>query len=305
MNRTALAAFLSFTVANLAFAQADASAKKTDNLTVVEIAVANGNFKTLVAALKAADLVETLSGKGPFTVFAPTDAAFAKLPKGTLESLLKPENKAELASILTYHVAGAKMPAADVVTAKSIATVNGQSLTVVVKDGKVTIDGANVVTTDIMGSNGVIHVIDTVVLPKPNLVETAANAKSFTTLLAAATAAGLADTLANGGPFTVFAPTDEAFAKLGKETLESLLEPENKDKLVAILKNHVVAGTVMAAQAVELTEAKTIGETKLVLSYDKKTKVLTVGGAKVVTADVVAGNGVIHVVDSVILPASK
>ena len=288
-----------------AFAQADASAKKTDNLTVVEIAVANGNFKTLVAALKAADLVETLSGKGPFTVFAPTDAAFAKLPKETLESLLKPENKAKLAAILTYHVAGAKMPAADVVKAKSIATVNGQSLTVVVKDGKVTIDGANVVTTDIKGSNGVIHVIDAVVLPKPNLVETAANAKSFTTLLAAATAAGLADTLANGGPFTVFAPTDEAFAKLPKGTVESLLKPENKEKLVAILKNHVVAGTVMAAQAVELTEAKTIGETKLTLSYDKKSKVLSVGDAKVVTADVVAGNGVIHVVDSVILPTSK
>ena len=197
------------------------------------------------------------------------------------------------------------MPAADVVKAKSIATVNGQSLTVVVKDGKVTIDGANVVTTDIMGSNGVIHVIDAVVLPKPNLVETAANAKSFTTLLAAATAAGLADTLANGGPFTVFAPTDEAFAKLPKGTVESLLKPENKEKLVAILKNHVVAGTVMAAQAVELTEAKTIGETKLTLSYDKKAKVLSVGDAKVVTADVVAGNGVIHVVDSVILPASK
>ena len=288
-----------------AFAQADASAKKTDNLTVVEIAVANGNFKTLVAALKAADLVETLSGKGPFTVFAPTDAAFAKLPKETLESLLKPENKAKLAAILTYHVAGAKMPAADVVKAKSIATVNGQSLTVVVKDGKVTIDGANVVTTDIKGSNGVIHVIDAVVMPKPNLVETAANAKSFTTLLAAATAAGLADTLANGGPFTVFAPTDEAFAKLPKGTVESLLKPENKEKLVAILKNHVVAGPVMAAQAVELTEAKTIGETKLTLSYDKKAKVLSVGDAKVVTADVVAGNGVIHVVDSVILPTSK
>ena len=288
-----------------AFAQADASAKKTDNLTVVEIAVANGNFKTLVAALKAADLVETLSGKGPFTVFAPTDAAFAKLPKETLESLLKPENKAKLAAILTYHVAGAKMPAADVVKAKSIATVNGQSLTVVVKDGKVTIDGANVVTTDIKGSNGVIHVIDAVVMPKPNLVETAANAKSFTTLLAAATAAGLADTLANGGPFTVFAPTDDAFAKLPKVTVESLLKPENKEKLVAILKNHVVAGTVMAAQAVELTEAKTIGETKLTLSYDKKSKVLSVGDAKVVTADVVAGNGVIHVVDSVILPTSK
>jgi uncharacterized surface protein with fasciclin (FAS1) repeats len=176
---------------------------------------------------------------------------------------------------------------------------------IVTKDGKVTVDGASVIATDVMGTNGVIHVIDTVVLPKPNLVETAANAKSFTTLLAAAQAAGLAETLATGGTFTVFAPTDEAFAKLGKETIESLLKPENKEKLASILKHHVVAGSVMAAQAVGLTEAKTIGETTLSLSYDKKTKVLTVGGAKVVSADVVAGNGVIHVVDSVILPSKN
>lgn len=303
MIRYTLTALLALAVP--AFAQADASAKKTDDKTVVEIAIANGKFNTLVAAVKAAGLVETLSGKGPFTVFAPTDEAFAKLPKETLADLLKPENKAKLASILTYHVAAAKMPASDVVKATSIATVNGQSLTVVVKDGKVTVDGANVVATDVMGKNGIVHVIDTVVLPKPNLVETAMNAKSFSTLLAAATAAGLADTLANGGPFTVFAPTDEAFAKLPKGTVESLLKPENKEKLVAILKHHVVAGTVMAAQAVELTEAMTIGETKLALSYDKKAKVLTVGGAKVVSADVVAGNGVIHVVDSVILPSGN
>jgi len=303
MIRYTLTAILALAIP--AVAQADANTKKSDTKTVVDLAVENGKFNTLVAAVKAAGLVETLSGKGPFTVFAPTDEAFAKLPKETLESLLKPENKAKLTSILTYHVAAAQMPASDVVKTTSIATVNGQSLTVVVKDGKVTVDGANVIATDVMGKNGVIHVIDTVVLPKPNLVETAANAKSFSTLLAAATAAGLAETLANGGPFTVFAPTDEAFAKLPKGTVESLLKPENKDKLVSILKHHVVAGTVMAAQAVELTEAKTIGETKLTLSFDKKAKVLTVGGAKVVSADVVAGNGVIHVVDTVILPVGN
>ena len=303
MIRYTLTAILALAIP--AVAQADANTKKSDTKTVVDLAIENGKFNTLVAAVKAAGLVETLSGKGPFTVFAPTDEAFAKLPKETLESLLKPENKAKLTSILTYHVAAAQMPASDVVKTTSIATVNGQSLTVVVKDGKVTVDGANVIATDVMGKNGVIHVIDTVVLPKPNLVETAANAKSFSTLLAAATAAGLAETLANGGPFTVFAPTDEAFAKLPKGTVESLLKPENKDKLVSILKHHVVAGTVMAAQAVGLSEAKTIGETKLTLSFDKKAKVLTVGGAKVVSADVVAGNGVIHVVDTVILPVGN
>jgi len=133
---------------------------------IVTTAVAAGSFKTLAAALQAAGLVETLQGKGPFTVFAPTDEAFAKLPKGTVEELLKPENKAKLTGILTYHVVAGNVMAKDVVGLKSAKTVNGQSLTVVVKDGKVAVDGANVVKTDIACSNGVIHVIDSVVLPK-------------------------------------------------------------------------------------------------------------------------------------------
>jgi transforming growth factor-beta-induced protein len=132
---------------------------------VVEIAAGNKDFSTLVAAVKAAGLAETLSGKGPFTVFAPTDAAFAKLPKGTVEDLLKPENKAKLAAILTYHVVGAKVMAADVKPGK-VKTVNGKEFEVKVTDGKVTVDGATVVKTDIVGTNGVIHVIDAVILPK-------------------------------------------------------------------------------------------------------------------------------------------
>ena len=288
-----------------AIAQADASTKKSDDRTIVQIAASAGNFNTLVAAVKAAGLAETLSGKGPFTVFAPTDEAFAKLGKDTIEGLLKPENKAKLVSILTYHVAGANLPAAKVVAMPTITTLQGQSVEIVVEGGKVTVDGANVLKTDIVGSNGVIHVIDSVILPKPNLVEVAAKAGKFTTLLAAAKAAGLADTLAEGGPFTVFAPTDEAFAKLGKDTIADLLKPENKAKLVSILKHHVVAGKVMAKTAVTLTEAKTIGETKLALSFDKATKTLHVGDAKVVAADVVAGNGVIHVIDGVLLPAAN
>jgi uncharacterized surface protein with fasciclin (FAS1) repeats len=128
--------------------------------------VAAGSFNTLATALKAAGLVETLKGPGPFTVFAPTDEAFAKLPAGTLESLLKPENKAKLAGILTYHVVPGKVMAADVVKLTSAKTVNGQSVKIAVKDGKVTVDGANVVKTDVAASNGVIHVIDAVILPK-------------------------------------------------------------------------------------------------------------------------------------------
>jgi len=133
---------------------------------IVDTAVAAGSFKTLTAAVGAAGLVDTLKGPGPFTVFAPTDEAFAKLPKATLDDLLKPENKAKLAAILTYHVVAGKVMAADVVKVKSAKTVNGQKLKVVVKGAKVTVDGANVIKTDIATSNGVIHVIDTVMLPK-------------------------------------------------------------------------------------------------------------------------------------------
>jgi uncharacterized surface protein with fasciclin (FAS1) repeats len=144
------------------FGVANAETKKTD---IVAVASSNGSFKTLVAAVKAADLVETLQGTGPFTVFAPTDEAFAKLPKGTVEDLLKPENKKKLAAILTYHVVAGKIMAADVKTMKA-KTVNGESLDIQVKDGSVTVNNAKVVKTDVEASNGVIHVIDTVVLPK-------------------------------------------------------------------------------------------------------------------------------------------
>ena len=142
------------------------SAARAETKDIVDTAVGAGNFTTLVTAIKAAGLVETLKGKGPFTVFAPTDAAFAKLPKGTVEDLLKPENKAKLTAILTYHVVPGKVMAADVVKLTSAKTVNGQSVKIAVNDGKVTVDGANVVKTDIAASNGVIHVIDAVMLPK-------------------------------------------------------------------------------------------------------------------------------------------
>ena len=132
---------------------------------IVAVASGAGSFKTLVAAVKAAGLVETLQGKGPFTVFAPTDEAFAKLPAGTVENLLKPENKEKLVAVLTYHVVPGKVMAADVKTMKA-KTVNGQELSLKVEGGAVTVDNAKVVKTDVAASNGVIHVIDTVVLPK-------------------------------------------------------------------------------------------------------------------------------------------
>jgi len=140
------------------------SAQSTHAKSIVEIAVGSSDHTTLVAAVQAAGLVEVLSGAGPFTVFAPTNAAFAKLPAGTVESLLLPENKAKLASILTYHVVSGKVLAADV-KAGDVATVNGKAASISIKDGSAYIDGAKIVATDLIGSNGVIHVIDSVILP--------------------------------------------------------------------------------------------------------------------------------------------
>jgi len=141
------------------------AAEKSDVGDIVAVAEGAGKFTTLCAAVKAAGLVETLQGKGPFTVFAPTDEAFAKLPKGALEDLLKPENKKKLADILTYHVLAGKVMAADVKTMEA-ETVNGQKLSLVVEDGKVTVNKAKVIMADVAASNGVIHAIDTVLMPK-------------------------------------------------------------------------------------------------------------------------------------------
>jgi uncharacterized surface protein with fasciclin (FAS1) repeats len=143
-----------------------ANAVSAQGKDLVDTAVAAGQFKTLAAALQAAGLIDTLKGKGPFTVFAPTDAAFAKLPKGTVEELLKPENKAKLTAILTYHVVAGKVMAADVVKVKDAKTVQGGSIKVNAEGGRVMVDGATVVKTDIGASNGVIHVVDSVLMPK-------------------------------------------------------------------------------------------------------------------------------------------
>ena len=143
----------------------EARAEEAGKKTIVDIAVAGDNFKTLVAALKAADLVDTLKGDGPFTVFAPTDEAFAKLPAGTVDDLLKPENKEKLAGILKYHVVAAKAMAKDVAGMSTAKTVNGKDVKLKSADGKVMVNDATVVKADIEASNGVIHVIDTVLMP--------------------------------------------------------------------------------------------------------------------------------------------
>ena len=281
--------------------------------TIVDVAVANGSFTTLAAALEAAGLIETLQGEGPFTVFAPTDEAFAKLPEGTVENLLKPENKDQLVAILTYHVVAGKVMAADVTGISEAETVQGEKLAIKTDMGKVMINDATVTTADVEASNGVIHVIDTVLLPPStqaaadselkDIVDTAVANGSFTTLAAALEAAGLVETLKGEGPFTVFAPTDEAFAKLPAGTLENLLKPENKDQLVAILTYHVVPGKVLAADVVKLSEAETVQGSKVTIKTDMG-KVM-INDATVTLADVLASNGVIHVIDTVILPPTQ
>ena len=152
--------------AMFSFAAVAGGSYKKASKDIVDTAVAAGDFNTLVAAVKAAGLVDTLKGDGPFTVFAPTDAAFAKLPEGTLDMLLKPENKDKLAGILTYHVVSGKVKAKDVVTLSSATTVQGDDVSIMVKDGSVILNGnSTVIKTDIKTSNGVIHEIDTVIMP--------------------------------------------------------------------------------------------------------------------------------------------
>lgn len=277
------------------------AASSAASMDIVDTAVAAGAFKTLVAAVQAADLVDTLKGEGPFTVFAPTDEAFAKLPEGTVAELLKPENKSKLQAVLAYHVVPGSVKAADVVKLNKAKTVQGQQIDIAVEDGGVKVDGANVVKTDIETANGVIHVIDSVILPADkDIVDTAVAAGSFQTLAAAVQAAGLIDTLKGEGPFTVFAPSDEAFSKLPEGTVETLLKPENKDKLIEILTYHVVPGKVLAADVVKVSSAKTVQGSEVSIKVQDGN--VMINGANVVATDIETSNGVIHVIDSVILP---
>ena len=278
---------------------------------IVDTAVSNGSFTTLVAAVKAAGLVDTLKGAGPYTVFAPTDAAFKALPAGTLNMLLKPENKQKLTDILTYHVVAGALSPVDLYTKMQAATVEGENVKFTVKDGAFYINDAQVVLAALPTTNGVIYVIDQVILPQKaaasapataakDIVDTAVADGRFKTLVAAVQAAGLVDTLKGAGPFTVFAPTDDAFAKLPAGTLDTLLKPENKQKLVDILTYHVVSGKVMAADVVKLTSAKTV-EGKDVKVQVKDGKVY-INDAQVIITDIVTSNGVIHVIDTVLMP---
>ena len=269
---------------------------------VVDTAIGSGQFKTLITAVQAAHLVDTLKGDGLFTVFAPTDAAFAKLPEGMLASLLKSENKKQLQAILTYHVVKGKIMSSDLLKHAEARSLQGGKIDITMR-----VNNAHIVKADIACRNGVIHVIDSVMLPDNtlslsdnNIVQTAVKAGQFNTLAAALQAAGLVDVLQSSGPFTVFAPTDDAFAKLPEGTVANLLKPENKEQLQAILKYHVVGQRLSSSQVAQTASLPSLtGQSILV---DSSTQAVLVNQAKVVKADIQTSNGVIHVIDQVILP---
>jgi len=267
---------------------------------VVGTAVAAGNFTSLAGALTRTGLVETLEGPGPFTVFAPTDEAFAALPEGTLDRL---EMEGRLKDVLLYHVVPGKLMASEVLSRSYLETVQGERLSITVKDGAPMAGNARIVQTDIMSSNGVIHVIDTVLLPPDmeppleSIVGTAVAAGSFTTLAEALTKTGLVETLEGPGPFTVFAPTDEAFAALPEGALEKL---EMKGMLKDVLLCHVVSGKLMAAEVMERPFLESVQGDRVTIATRNGTPMA--GGARIVQTDIEASNGVIHVIDKVILP---
>ncbi|MFT6364054.1 MAG: putative surface protein with fasciclin (FAS1) repeats [Planctomycetota bacterium] len=259
-------------------------------------------FDTLVAAVTAANLGATLSGPGPFTVLAPTDAAFDLLPAGTLDTLLLPANLADLTDILTYHVLGQELKASEVVVAETQAGLNGVTLLFAAEADPsagipARVNGISISTVNIPCTNGVIHVIDAVLLP-PGDIPTLATEAGLSTLVAALVAAELDDDLAAAGPFTVFAPSNAAFAALPVGVLDDLLLPANQAQLIDILLYHVVADELTAAEVLASTTLTTLqGSEVAVVAADP-----SVGGAGFVQTNALARNGIVHVIDAVLLP---
>merc|ERR1712037_76973 len=223
---------------------------------VVQLAAATPSLSTLVTALTAAKLVTALEGKGPFTVFAPDNNAFGKLPAATLTQLLAPQNIQQLQALLKYHVvAGVALYSKDLQPTQNVQTLEGNQLLIEVNNGQVTINqNSQVTTADVAASNGVVHIVDTVFMiptpttatpPSQNIVQLAAATPSLSTLVTSLTAAKLVTALEGKGPFTVFAPDNNAFGKLPAATLTQLLAPQNIQQLQALLKYHVVSGAAV------------------------------------------------------------
>ncbi|MDZ4829693.1 MAG: fasciclin domain-containing protein [Phycisphaerae bacterium] len=273
---------------------------------VVRWLVESGRFKTLGAAVQAAGLAEALQNGANLTLFAPTDAAFEQLGADRVGALLKPENKGRLTDILKYHVVAGRVLAAEFVSLPDVTTLDGQRLVASIMDGQLAAGRSKIIQADIPVRNGVIHVIDTVLLPeRENIVKKAESAGKFKTLLAAATAAGLAGPLSGEGPFTVLAPNDDAFRKLPAGTVEALLKPENAEQLATILKLHVIPSRIYARAVVAASSAETLAGQKLNFAIEDGRLAVRAGNvAKIIATDIDASNGVIHVLDSVLLPVN-
>ena len=271
--------------------------------TIMDLVAADARFKTLAAAVNAAGLGEVLSGAGPFTVFAPTDAAFESLPEGTVEALLTEEGKTSLISILKNHVVSGRADLSSALGAGSISNLENNTLKVTFSEGSVRVNDAVLRQADVSTSNGIVHIIDSVLVPTKegptSILETANKAGSFKTLLAAVETAGLEDYLESGESVTIFAPTDAAFNKLPAGTVEQLLKPENRKKLETVLINHALQGSVGAGTALSQGTAETLGNQTLTFKIQEGR--FQVNGITIDTVDLVCSNGIIHVVDEVIL----
>jgi len=287
-----------------------APAPEPDPVSVVDVAVADGGFTTLVAALQATGLDETLSDlDSKFTVFAPTDAAFALLGQETIDALLADTDT--LSDILTYHVIASEVGSSAAISSAGslVEMVSGDSVGLSLDGDNLLVNTATVILLDVMADNGVIHVIDAVLTPPAdrgeptmNIVETAVASGSFDTLVATLQATGLDATLADEtSTFTVFAPTDDAFAMIDSATLDLLLA--NTDILSKILLQHVVGGEVNSVSAFSLNgqPATTLAEVGIAVSINSELDTLTFGGATVQTTDIYTTNGIIHVIDTVVI----
>lgn len=278
-----------------------AQASPMNRPTVAEALAATPELSTLKAAVEAAGLVDALEGAPAVTIFAPTNAAFDALGAEAVAGLLKPEKRARLTAVLTYHAVPAALEAGDLLGRRSVDTLNGLRARVSLRDGQLAINESSVIVTNVPIRNGVVHVIDRVLVPtKRTLVQTLDGAGHFDLLLSAAAKVGLDDFLGEPGPYTILAPTDEAFEKLPAGTLESLLAPSSREQLLAILKLHVVPGRIYADRAAAAASAPSLAGEDLRFSLEGGR--LTVNGARIVRPDLEAANGVVHAIDRVLLP---
>lgn len=280
---------------------------QTEAPTVLEVLKGTGQHTVLTRLLTQAELVDALHGGQELTVFAPTDAAFRVLEqrrRGTLAMLAKPENRAMLRRVLSQHVVDGALRMEDVKKLKHATTLAGQRVDVTLERGKpLKVDEAKIERADVPCANGVVHVVDRLLMPESaNALDVLERSGEFTTFLALVETAGLTKELAEGGPHTIFAPTDAAFATMPKGAVERLKIPGNKRLLVTLIQNHVVEGRIYEDQAEKIDKVATRAGRQLAVDVDLGEKRRTIHGVRILRTDEEASNGVLHVVDAVLLP---